>query len=240
MICFVEEIRAKSRATLCCWCATWVLFAGTVFGANALQAHGTQPNGSHARTTTGSVRTKATGSKQRTTSRAAQPSSPPPTSNPNPTPATVLLNNGLLTVDANNSDLGQILKDIADVSGMSIDGSISSVRVFGVYGPSNSREVLTDLLTGLGYNFMMVGATQEGTPRQLQLSLRNASATPTPSSPAVADTHENPAVTAPDPDAPGPGAVVNVPPPPPDDQQQRVQQNLQRLQQMHEPPKPPQ
>ena len=52
----------------------------------------------------------------------AKPAAPPPSSNAVARPATVSLKDGKLTIDANNSDLGQILRDVAAVSGMTIDG----------------------------------------------------------------------------------------------------------------------
>jgi hypothetical protein len=142
-------------------------------------------------------------------------------------PALVTLKQGVLQVQAEDSDLHQILREIADRGGMTIDGSVPSVRVYGKYGPGKSRDVLTDLLTGLGYNFMMVGTTQRGVPQKLLLTDRINR----PSAPAVA---APPAPAAAEDDQPGPGAVVNVPPAGPDDPQERAQQNLQRLQQMHD------
>lgn len=144
-------------------------------------------------------------------------------------PALVTLKQGVLQVQADDSDLHQILREIADRGGMTIDGSVPSVRVYGKYGPGNSRDVLTDLLTGLGYNFMMVGTTQRGVPQKLLLTDRINR----PSAPAVAALPA-PAPAAAEADAPGPGAIVNVPPAGPDDPQERAQQNLQRLQQMHD------
>lgn len=147
--------------------------------------------------------------------------------------ATVLLKNGTLQVEANNSDLSQILSQVATAGGMKIDGSVPSARVYGTYGPGNARAVLTSLLTGLGYNFMMIGSTQEGIPSKLLLTSRtNQPATPPPS--ASTPPSSAAPTNATNDDLPGPGAIVNVPPAGPDDPQERAQQNLQRLQQMHD------
>jgi hypothetical protein len=153
------------------------------------------------------------------------------------TPATVTLKDGILTVEANNSDLAQIVKDVANTSGMTVDGSISSSRVYGTYGPGNPRDVLTTLLTGSGYNFVMVGATQEGGPRELLLTPQNGAPTKAPApTPTVAasDSSEKPGVKDAEEEPAGPGAIVHVPPAPSDDYQERVQQNLNKLQQMHD------
>lgn len=146
-------------------------------------------------------------------------------------PASVSLQKGILQVQADGSDLHQILREIADRGGMTIDGMVPSVRVYGRYGPANSRDVLTDLLTGLGYNFMMVGTTQSGVPQKLLLTDRSNQPT-SPAAAAPAPAASSSAVAEDDP--PGPGAIVNVPPAGPDDPQTRAQQNLQRLQQMHD------
>ncbi len=164
----------------------------------------------------------------------------PPSSKPAATgqPAQITLKNGLLTVTANDSDLNQILTEISNRSGMAIEGSIRGIRVFGIYGPDTSSSVLTDLLTGLGYNFMMIGATQNGPPRELQLTLRSQNTAPIPA-PTPATLAPNHPDTAPEQEVPGPGAVTTVPPEP-QNQQDRVQQNLQRLEQMRAPQRPPQ
>jgi hypothetical protein len=146
-------------------------------------------------------------------------------------PATVSLREGKLTIETDNSDLNQILRDVSKASGMTVDGSVKNIRIFGVYGPGNPGDVLTDLLAGAGYNFMMVGKLQDGAPRELVLSAKSGGA-PSPASPKSASAEDDDA--APDDDQPGPGAVTNVPPPPSEDPQVRAQQNLQRLQQQRE------
>lgn len=102
----------------------------------------------------------------------AKPISP---SDAAPQPATVSFQNGSLSVNANNSDLTQILRKIADISGMNIDGLNKSARVFGVYGPGDPSQVLTEILSDSGYNFVMVGNTADGAPRQLLLTAKNGS-----------------------------------------------------------------
>jgi hypothetical protein len=111
------------------------------------------------------------------------PAPPPP---PPPTPANlppslldkparapqVTLNGGSLAVDANNSSLSEILKDLETSSGMTVDGFDKDSRVFGVYGPGPPRDVISSLLEGAGYNFLLVGATDAGTPREIVLTTR--------------------------------------------------------------------
>lgn len=177
-------------------------------------------------------------------------------------PATVSLKNGELTVGAHNSDLAEILKNIARLSGMQIDGLARSSRVFGAYGPGKPQDVLAELLNGSGYNFMMVGQSSEGAPLRLLLTEKTG-APPTPSSaqpPAPQKTAseeplpgrarygwaggqgapphspstptESPS-QAPPPDL-GPGAIYPQPPAENADRQERVQQMMNRIRAIHQ------
>lgn len=89
-----------------------------------------------------------------------------------PTPATVQVDAGKLSVKAENSSLTAILHDISMKTGMNIDGLSKDQRIFGTYGPAAPREVLSALLDGVGYNVMMIGALTNGAPRQLVLTPR--------------------------------------------------------------------
>lgn len=168
-------------------------------------------------------------------------------------PATVSLHDGQLFVEANNSELSQILQNLASISGMSIDGLRGGPRVFGVYGPGNSREVLSALLVGSGYNFIMVGGAPDGAPRKLMLTpqKRNAAgpndSRSTPDASDDADEPDQPeppdAPSASAPDQPGPGAAPPVPSQDSQDSQDdegtRMQKSLQQLRQQ-QPITPPQ
>ena len=157
-------------------------------------------------------------------------------------PATVSLNNGRLTVDANNSDLAQILRYLADISGMTINGLTDGPRIFGVYGPGSSRDVLTDLLAGSGYNYIMVGGAADDTPRELLLISRKNNLLPSPpasqrpGAQLQLDEAEQPELEmVPSvPSSLGPGAIAPAPSPDDQDDGTRAQHNLQRLQQIQE------
>jgi hypothetical protein len=45
-------------------------------------------------------------------------------------------------------------------------------RVFGIYGPGQVHDVLSQLLEGSGYNVILIGDQGQGTPRQIVLSTR--------------------------------------------------------------------
>lgn len=152
----------------------------------------------------------------------------------------VSFEHGKLTVQANNADLSTILDRVSQVSGMKINGAAGNARVFGIYGPGTPSQVLTDLLDGVGYNFMMVGDNADGAPSELLLTAKSgapttatAAAVPPPSPSSESDDKDA------DQEPPGPGAIIHVPPSvaqqaDESQTQQRVQQNLQRLQQMRD------
>lgn len=239
-----DEFPAFSMAKACCRFAACALCLGNVYSARASQAAGISPNSSHVGRQTKYSHPPEKGTALATPIDASRSLDMLSRSNTTSKPATVILKDGILTIEANNSDLSQILKDVGDVSGMIVSGSSKSIRVFGVYGPRNPCDVLTDLLTGSGYNFIMLGSTDEGAPRELLLTLRNDDSTdvthPSRSLAAVAHS-ESSDTNAPDPDHLGPGAIIHASPPPSqEDPQERVQQNLQRLQKMHEQPSRPQ
>jgi hypothetical protein len=160
---------------------------------------------------------------------ASSPAQPSATA---PSPAHVTLQSGTLTVEANNSDLSSILKDIAAASGMAIEGLDKSARVFGQYGPGTPRDVLTELLDGTGYNFVLLGGANGSVPRELVLTAR--SNTPLPAAAAAANSEDEDNSDEDDQESPGPGALVHVPPEVSDDPQERAQQHLENLERMRE------
>lgn len=105
---------------------------------------------------------------------AVAPVVPPPPNwpvNDKPAPATVAWDSHGLRVDASNSSLGQILKDISTYTGAKLEGPTpGDVRVFGTYGPGPANEVLSQLLNGTGYNVLMIGDQGSGAPRRIVLS----------------------------------------------------------------------
>jgi hypothetical protein len=119
---------------------------------------------------------------------ASQPAAPPPVApltassllDQPAKPAQVHVDDGELSVKADNSTLSGILHDISSQTGMTVDGLSRDQRVFGNYGPATPREILSALLDGMGYNVMMVGVLDNGAPRQLVLTLRTSGAAAAP------------------------------------------------------------
>ena len=74
------------------------------------------------------------------------------------TPAKVTYQGGLLTISAQNSTLGEILRDVRKLIGASIELPASSnganERVVTHLGPGTPRDVLVGLLNGSSFNAM--------------------------------------------------------------------------------------
>lgn len=132
----------------------------------------------------------------------------------------------MLRVEANNSELRQVLQDVSRESGMAIQGQVKDERIFGSYGPGEPSAVLTDLLSGQGYNILIVGGGPQGAPRQLLLTDRNGSPSLAPPPAAIQNSAERVEL--------GPGAIAHPPPEAVDDPQMRTYLRDRKLQQMYE------
>ncbi len=80
------------------------------------------------------------------------------------TPAKVNLQNGLLSISAENSTLGEILRDVRKLTGAAIDippGSGANERVVAHLGPGAPRDVLAVLLNGSSFNYVMIGSSAD-------------------------------------------------------------------------------
>jgi hypothetical protein len=94
--------------------------------------------------------------------------------NDKPAPASVVWDSQGLRIEALNSSLLQILKDVETATGTEIEGVGGDQRIFGIYGPGLARDVLSELLQGSGYNVVMVGDLGQGAPRQIVMSARTS------------------------------------------------------------------
>jgi len=163
-------------------------------------------------------------------------------------PARVSLAAGKLTIEAHNSSLSDILRQIAKTGDMKIVGlpaNAAAQRIFGQYGPGAPRDVLTDLLTGSGYNILMAGITPAGTPRELALSLRAAGGVPNPAPRAaegdqdIGNPQDNQPTQYPD-EQDQPQDQPQEQPQPPESQNrlrtpEQILQELQRMREQHQP-----
>lgn len=174
--------------------------------------------------------------------------------NDHPNDATIVWNSRGLRIDASNSSLQQILREVSTDIGVKITGLNGDLRVFGTYGPGAARDVLSQLLDGSGYNVLMVGELGQGTPRQVVLTKQpTGPAPPVANSPnsgnddSSADVEEPPQPQAPPPQPPnmpsgfGPGSQPRTPQQILQEMQQRQQQiEQQQLQQQQQRANPPQ
>ena len=149
-------------------------------------------------------------------------------------PAKIRLQDGMLTVEANNSNLNQILRNLVDISGMVIKGLDKGPSMFGVYGPASPQEVLSELLVASGYNFIMVGRDSNGLPRELLLAAEKDSNSGAMKSgeniEGSTTTHDESQKAEESASEPlGPGAIYPVPTQSSEDENVRSQQNLRRL-----------
>jgi hypothetical protein len=71
---------------------------------------------------------------------------------------------GMLTIVAQNSSLGDILREVHKTTGAVIDvPATASERVVGQIGPGPAREVLATLLNGTSFNYVLVGSMSDPT-----------------------------------------------------------------------------
>lgn len=127
-----------------------------------------------------------------------------------PTPAKVSYQGGLLTISAQNSTLGEILRDVRKLTGASIEfpQSGANERVVTHLGPGAPRDVLAGLLNGSSFNYVMLGSSSDPT------AVSSVILTPKPpasgESQTAANVYQN-----------NPGAMPpnRFPPPPPFNQQ---------------------
>ena len=87
-------------------------------------------------------------------------------------PAKIDLAQGQLAIHADNSSLVDIMHRLTADAGMTVDGLNKDQRVFGTYGPGDPQDIISELLDGTGYNVVMLGRTQAGTPKQVTLTPR--------------------------------------------------------------------
>jgi hypothetical protein len=113
-----------------------------------------------------------------------------------------------LRIEATNSSLQQILKDVATATGAKVEGLGTDERVFGEFGPGQARDVLSKLLHGSGYNVIMIGDQGQGAPRQIVLSSRNSSEAQAPAKKSVTDADDEDADDVEDQPQPAPAPLV--------------------------------
>jgi hypothetical protein len=81
------------------------------------------------------------------------------------TPATVTYKGGMLSISAQNSPLGEILREVRKLTGAAIEmpphATASDERVITHLGPGTPRDVLVALLNGSSFNYVMLGSNSD-------------------------------------------------------------------------------
>jgi hypothetical protein len=134
-----------------------------------------------------------------------------------PTPAKVSYQGGLLTISAQNSTLGEILRDVRKLTGASIEvppgSAATNERVIAHLGPGAPRDILAGLFNGTQFNYVMLGSSSDPTAvSSVVLTLKTSAAGETQTAANV------------DQNNPGPMPPNRFPPPQPFNQQLVVPQ----------------
>lgn len=102
-----------------------------------------------------------------------------------PVKPSVTMEHGLLTIDAPNSTLSDVLSGVRRATGAAIEGASPNERVAVKLGPGDPEQVIAALLRGTPYNYVILGALgkQDVVTRVLltQSSQGASSFSPTPS-----------------------------------------------------------
>ena len=95
---------------------------------------------------------------------SAAPSAPLPLSQRPANPPQVSYQSGMLTIVADNSVLGDILREVHRCTGAAIEVPPNATeRVVTRIGPGPARDVLAELLNGSSFNYVMVGSESDPT-----------------------------------------------------------------------------
>jgi hypothetical protein len=76
-----------------------------------------------------------------------------------PVPPSVTMEGGMLTIDAPNSTLSDVLSGVRKATGAAIEGASPSERVAVRLGPGKPEQVISALLRGTPYDYVILGAT---------------------------------------------------------------------------------
>ncbi|MGA3316863.1 MAG: hypothetical protein ABSC64_10555 [Candidatus Korobacteraceae bacterium] len=127
---------------------------------------------------------KAQAHRKKTVAAAETPQPPPPPLTPEqmpPTPPRVTYQNGLLSIDAKNSTLSQVLRTVQAQTGASVEmpSSAANERVTMQLGPGRAQDVLNTLLNGSKFNYIILGMANDpgGVQKVILITRQNAAAT---------------------------------------------------------------
>ncbi|MFI5116551.1 MAG: hypothetical protein ACHP8B_07610 [Terriglobales bacterium] len=159
-----------------------LLAAGLCLAAGESPAQTAAP--SSGASATSSHPQKAHAHRKKTAPAVETPQPPPAPLTPeqmSPTPPQVTYQNGLLTIDARNSTLSQVLRAVQARTGASVEmpSSAANERVMMQVGPGRARDVLSTLLNGSKFDYVILGMadTPGGVQKVILITRQNAAAT---------------------------------------------------------------
>ena len=128
---------------------------------------------------------------------------------PPPPPVTVGFENGMLSVTADRASLAEVLYQIQVHTGaeIAVPSGAEQEKVVATLGPAPARDVLTELLEGSSYNFIILGSTQD--PKALERVILTPRG---PGIPEVSAVTPPPASPPPSPEPDPPQHMVEPPP----------------------------
>lgn len=177
----------------------------------------------------------------------------------------VRVKNGLLTIVAENSTLGQVLDAVKAATGTEIEAPTQgmSERVYINIGPASARDAISALLNGTSFDYVLLGSAQDpggihrlvlvsrgdSAPRQVETMARSQAPEPSGVSTQSVAGPDVDAANGGDPDSAGPtvasvsttqiAADSDMQPPKeplsPEQIQQMMRQKMQELRQQHPP-----
>jgi hypothetical protein len=135
----------------------------------------------------------------------------PPAPPPPPSPLTVLFQSGMLTIESNQASLSQILFAVHERTGaeIAIPAGAEQEKVAAALGPAPAPEVLSRLLNGSRFNFLILSSANDpGTIDRVILSPRpdGAAMASMPLQPVV-QANDNPNADAGPPPSPAPNPI---------------------------------
>ena len=134
------------------------------------------------------------------------PPPPPPTLEQMPSlPPKVSFSNGMLSIEAENSTLGDILRAVRKQTGAGVEiPSNATERVVTHLGPGPARDVLASLLNGSHFNYVMLGSpTEPDRVDRIILTSKSGGTPDTTSAPTAPGQSANAAVPTEESETPG-------------------------------------
>jgi hypothetical protein len=107
---------------------------------------------------------------------STETSGSPPAETP-ANPPEVTFHDGLLSIRAENSTLGDVLRAVQNATGASIESpGLTNERVYVKLGPGEPRNILASLLNGSHYDYILLGSRQQpNSVARVMLTVRQSS-----------------------------------------------------------------